>query len=89
MNNINWWSVFRVVYSILWLFSAWGTFSYFLSQQVAVTSKTIVEHGVDQYVVTRIFQRYPDEKWYRRERYAVVLFFVLAIPMIVSWFQGL
>lgn len=89
MNNVNWWSVFRIVYSILYFLTMWGTFAYFQSQQVAVTSRTIVEHGVDQYVVKRTVYQYPDEKLYRRELCAVALFFVLAIPMIASWFQGL
>lgn len=89
MNNINWWSVFRGVYSLLWIVSAWGTRAYFQGQQVPVTTKSIVTHGVDEYVLKRTVYQYPDDKWYWRERGAVALFFVLAIPMVASWFEGL
>jgi hypothetical protein len=80
--------VFRVVYSLLWIFSAWGTWAYFQGQQVPVTTKSIITHGGDEYVLKRTVYQYPDDKWYWRELCAVALFFVLAIPMVVVWFEG-
>lgn len=88
MNDIDWWSVARILYSLVWFFGAWATYSYFRSHMEPYTTEEIIIRGTDEYLLKTTRHRYPSRTWYHVEAFTVVGFVLLSIPMFLLWAQG-